>query len=260
MQRHQIALELRSLRLPLRKALHRAAELGVAAVEIDAGGEIKPQELSETGRRQLRKTVDDLGLRVAALGFRTRSGYNVAENLERRVAATKEAQRLAHDLGATIVVNHVGRIPDENTDAAWQTLVEVLTDIGAHGDRVGAWLAAETGSESSPTLRRLLDALPPGALAVALNPGNLIVNGYSLPEALEVLSSAIRYVYAKDGVQDRAQGRGVEVPLGRGSVDFPALAAALEEHGYRGYFAVQRQHSDDPLTEVSQAVQYLQNL
>ena len=260
MQRQQIALELRSLRLPLRKALHTAAELGVAAVEIDAGGEIKPHELSATGRRQLRKTVEYLGLRVAALGFRTRSGYNVAENLDRRVAATKEALRLAHDLGATVVVNQVGRVPDEATDPAWQMLVDVLTDIGGQGDRVGAWLAAETGSESGPTLRRLLDALPPGALAVALNPGNLIVNGFSLLEAVEVLASDIRYVYAKDGVQDRAQGRGVEVPLGRGSVDFPALAAALEEHGYRGYFAVQRQHCDDPLLEVSQAVKYLQSL
>jgi sugar phosphate isomerase/epimerase len=260
MQRQQIALELRGLRLPLRKALHTAAELGVAAVEIDAGGEIKPQEISATGRRQLRKTVEDLGLRVAALGFRTRSGYNVAENLERRVAATKEAQRLAHDLGAAIVVNQVGRIPEEDTDPAWRMLVEALTDIGAQGDRVGAWLAAETGGESGPTLGRLLDALPPGARAVALNPGNLIVNGFSLSEAVDVLSSAVRYAYANDGVQDRARGRGVEVPLGRGSVDFPVLAAALEEHGYRGYFAVQRQHCDDPLTEVSQAVQYLRNL
>ncbi len=146
----------------------------MAAVEIDARGEIKPQELSATGRRQLRKTVEDLGLRVAALGFRTRSGYNVAENLDRRVAATKEVLRLAHDLGASIVVNPVGRVPDDAGDPAWQMLVEVLSDLGAAGDRTGAFLAAETGSEDGATLRRLLDALPPGALGVALNPGSLI--------------------------------------------------------------------------------------
>jgi sugar phosphate isomerase/epimerase len=260
MQRHQIALDLRSLRLPLRKALHAAARLGVAAVEIDARGEVKPQELSATGRRQLRKTVEDLGLRVAALGFRTRSGYNVAENLDRRVAATKLALRLAHDLGSSIVVNPVGRVPQDADDPTWPMLVEVLSDLGADGDRAGAFLAAETGSEDGPALRRLLDALPPGALGVALNPGSLIVNGYAPLEAVEAVASSIRYVYAKDGVRDRSQGRGTEVALGRGSVDFPSLAAALEEHGYRGCFAIQRLHSDYPLTEVALSVKYLQSL
>ncbi len=52
----------------------------------------------------------------------------------------------------------------------------------------------------------------------------------------------------------------MEVALGRGSVDFPALIAALEEHGYRGRFAIQRLQGDDPMTEIALAVEYLQSL
>jgi sugar phosphate isomerase/epimerase len=125
---------------------------------------------------------------------------------------------------------------------------------------VGARIAAETGSESGPDLARLIAALPPGAVGVNLDPGNLIVNGFSVLEAVEVLGSSILHVHAKDGVHDRAQGRGVEVPLGRGSVDFPALLGALEERDYRGYLTIERTGGNDPVYEVGQAVQYLKNL
>jgi L-ribulose-5-phosphate 3-epimerase len=57
-----------------------------------------------------------------------------------------------------------------------------------------------------------------------------------------------------------ARGRGLEVPLGRGSVDYPALLGALEERGYRGYFTIQRDTASDPETEIGQAVKYLRSL
>ena len=54
--------------------------------------------------------------------------------------------------------------------------------------------------------------------------------------------------------------RGLETPLGRGSVDFPELIGVLEEHNYRGYFTIERRHTSDPVTEIGHAVQYLRNL
>jgi sugar phosphate isomerase/epimerase len=68
------------------------------------------------------------------------------------------------------------------------------------------------------------------------------------------------HVHATDGVRDLARGRGLEVHLGRGSVDFPALLGVLAERGYRGYFTVQRDGADDPMIELGQAVQYLRSL
>ena len=38
----------------------------------------------------------------------------------------------------------------------WDLLVQVLADLGRHGQRVGAVLAAETGSESGADLARLI--------------------------------------------------------------------------------------------------------
>lgn len=256
----KLAVQLRSLKLPLKRALPIVNQWRVPAVELDARGEISPGELSQTGRRQLRKLLDDFELRVAAVGFRTRRGYDVPDELERRVEATKAAMTLAHDLGASLVINQVGRVPAEPAGAAWQTMLDALSDLGRHGQRVGALLAAETGSEAGADLARLLAALPTGALAVALNPGNLIVNGFSPAEAIAAIGSHIAYVRAKDGVRDLAQGRGVEVPLGRGVADFPALLGAMEEYDYRGYWTVERERADEPVSEIGQAISFLRSL
>ncbi len=256
----KIGIQLASLRLPFKKALHTAAELGAQGVEIDARDDLKPHELSQTGLRQLRKTLDDRNLRVCAVGFPTRRGYNVLEDLDRRFVATKHAMQFAYDLGASVLIIQVGRIPQESSGDEWNLLVQVLTDLGRFGQRVGAMLAAETGAEDTASLHRLLDALPIGSLGINLDPGNLIVNGFSPSELAKELGSNVLHVHAKDGVRDLAQGRGLETQLGRGAVDFPELLAILEEHEYRGYFTIERRHAQDPILEVGQAVQYLRNL
>ncbi|MBI2826339.1 MAG: sugar phosphate isomerase/epimerase [Planctomycetia bacterium] len=254
-----IAIQLHSLRLPFKKALPVAAQLGVAAVEIDAREHVRPGDLSDTGRRQLRKMLADLNLRVAAVAFPTRRGYNVATELDLRISATKEAMKLAHALGANVVVNQVGRVPATDSPE-WGTMREALADLGAYGNHVGATLAAETGSEKGEDLARLVEALPEGALGVTFNPGNLIVNGFSAMDAVRALGRYVRYVHARDAVRDLARGRGEEVPLGRGVADFPALLAALEDHGYRGYLCVERERAENPVYEIGHAVQFLKSL
>jgi len=256
----KIGIQLTSLRLPFRKALVVAAQLGATGVEIDARQELRPEELSQTGLRELRKLLEELSLRVVAVRFQTRRGYDVADDLERRVAATKAAMKFAADLRAPIVVNQIGRVPSEPDTPAWNLLVDTLTDLSGYGQHIGAVLAAQTGSEPGPDLARLLAVLPPQGVGVDLDPGNLIVNGYSPREAIESLGSSILHVHARDGVRDLGRGRGLEVPLGRGSADFPALLGSLEEHAYRGYFTVVRDSSDDPQFEIGEAVKYLKSL
>jgi sugar phosphate isomerase/epimerase len=234
--------------------------MGVQAVEIDARSGVRPQELTDTGLRQIRKLLSDNELRVAAVEFHTRRGYGVAEELDRRVEATKAAMKMARSLGCDLVVNQVGHIPADLTQGEGQMLVEVLRDLGHYSQHAGAWLAAETGSEPAEDLRRLLDALPDGALAVTLDPGNLVMNGFSATDAVATLGEAVRHVHAKDAARDLARRRGIEVQLGRGSVDFPALLGALEERDYRGYLSIEREVSEDPLGDVADAVEYLRNL
>ena len=89
------AVRLACFGLPFRKALIRAAELGAEAVEIDARHELQLGEMSQTAIRQISKLLNDHGLHISALSFNTRRGYNVMADLDRRVAATRQAMLLA---------------------------------------------------------------------------------------------------------------------------------------------------------------------
>lgn len=256
----KLGLELASLRLPFKKALLMARELGAEAVEIDARSELSATDLSQSGVRQVRKMLEDLNLRVSAIGFRTRRGYQTLEDLDARIDATKRALRLAYDLGTNVVVNHIGRVPPETEAAALATMVQALTDLGRYGQKIGALVAAETGTESGADLAGLIARLPPGSIGVDLNPANLIMNGHSPREAVTALAAHVLHVHAIDATRDLSLGRSMEVPLGHGNAEFPELLAALEEQQYRGYITVARRHTSSPLADVRQALEFLRNL
>lgn len=253
-----IGIQLASLRQPFATALETAARLGADGVELDARNELRPREMSETARRHLRKKLEDYGLKVSAVAFPTRRGYEVADDLERRIDATKEAMSLAYQIGSRTLLNHVGHIADEGPDR--DRLLQALEDLGRYGQRIGVFLCATTGAESPEKLQGLIAALPEGHLGVNLDPGALLINGESPREAVKLLGRDILHVRASDGVRDLARGRGLETQLGRGAADFPELASMLEEQQYRGYFTIQRQHAEHPIEEISQSVQYLQNM
>ena len=246
------------MRMPLRQSLEMAARIGASAVELDARNQIHPSQLSDTGLRQLRKMLEDLNLKVAALRFPTRRGYDIPQDLDRRVEATKDAMKLAYRLGAPVVINAVGAVPESDEDPRWSSLQSVLDDLGKHGARVGAFLAAETGTEPGETLANLLDVGADAFIAVALNPGQLIINRHSVRDAILALKGRIQIVCAVDGVLDLAAGRGLSVPLGQGTADFPELIGLLEDVQYRGRYIVGRAESS--IDELQQGIDYLRNL
>jgi sugar phosphate isomerase/epimerase len=255
----RVGIQLTGLKLPFKQALHAANRMGAEAVEIDARFGLKPSELVGTALRQVRKLLEDLNLRVAAIRYPTRRGYDCEEELERRVAGTKQAMKMAYDLGAHVVVNQIGMIGESEEDASRQLLRTVLTDLGSYSQRVGAFLACETGAEPLERLTSLINSLPDGSVGVTLNPGNLFVNGYDL-QGLPDLARHVMLVHAKDGVPDRSRGRGTEVPLGRGMAEFPEIAAILEEAHFSGYFIVEKDNPRNPVEEIAMAVQFLKNI
>lgn len=254
----RVGVRLDAMRMPLRKALENAARMGAHAVELDARNQVRASELTETGIRQLRKMLDDYNVRVAALRFQTRRGYDNPTDLERRVEATKSTMKLAYQLGCNVVINNIGHVPESEDSQAWQDLQSVVNDLGQHGARVGTFLAAETGSEPGESLAKIIDCSEDGFVAVALNPGQLIINRHSVSEAIVALKSHIQVVCAVDGVLDLAAGRGVAVPLGQGTADYPELLGLLEDVEYRGAFIVGR--AESTLPELVDAVQYLKQL
>lgn len=255
-----IGIQPSNLNVPLKQGLHIAADLGAEVVEIDARTDISFNDLTDTAARQIRKMTSDLNLRVVALKFVTRRGYGEAEDLERRVDATKRAMKLAYSLGASFLVNAIGKVPSDKDSSDWQMMRDVLTDLGNYGQKTGVLLTAETGSEALADLHALIRASGEGTIGIAFNPGNLLIHGYDFRDQLAAAAEHIYLVHAQDGVQDRARGRGYEVPLGRGSAEFPEIAAILEERQFRGAYVVQRQAGAGAKDDIEMAVRFLRNL
>lgn len=246
---------------PLRVAIARAAQIGAKFVQIDARNDVRPSELSATGARQLRKMLDDFNLRVASVRFQTRRGYDSPNDLSRRIDATKEAMEMAYKLGAGLVINQIGNVPDSVDDPRYQSLAAVMADLGRFGAHVGAFLAAETGTEEGEKLAKLLDGDQTSYVAVALNPGKLVINRFNVQDAIKALGSRIRTVIAIDGVVDLAAGRGITVPVGQGTADFPAILAALEDFQYTGDLVVgDEEPGPNSVQTAAETVEYITNL
>jgi sugar phosphate isomerase/epimerase len=260
MSKIKLGVRGKSFGVPLRRALEEARQLRVTGIELDAAGDLSPRSLSQTGRRELLHLLRGHGLSVTALNCPLRHGFDVAENLQPRLEHVKEVMSLSYDLGPRLVIVQAGRIPEQADDPRDGLMKEALLALGQHGDRVGATLALETGLEAGETLRAFLDRLDTGSLGVNFDPANLLMNGFTVYDAVKALAGRVRQVHAKDARPSTASRSAQEVPLGHGDIDWLLFLGTLEEIDYRGWLVVEREGGANPLHDVAAGVKFLRRL
>lgn len=256
----KIGIQTRSLGVPLRKALVLAAKLGAAGVEIDLRNELPLADLTQTATRQFRRLLEDNRLKLSAVSYPTRRGYEHPEELERRLQGTHRAMKAAADLGARVVVNRAfGKLPTAD-DADRTVLVQSLLSLASEGARVGARFAATTTGLPVEQLAELLAETPEGTLGVSLHPANLLASGQTPVEAVAPLASRVLHVHANDAVRDFGSNQVERTELGRGAADIPALVATLAAYDYTGWYTLERADSPHPESEFANGVEYLRTL
>jgi sugar phosphate isomerase/epimerase len=257
MSRLKIGIQLESLGLPLRRGLQEIAKLGVPGVQVDAVGDLSPNSLSETGRREFRHLLRAHNLELTALGCPLRRGLDEAQDQQPRIEHVRKVMSLAFDLGARIAIVAAGQIPEDGADPRRQRLREALLALAQHGDRTGTVLALETGTESGSVLRGFLDQFDSGGLGVNLDPANLLISGFDPIQAVRDLQGKIVHSHAKDARRVSSSRALQEVPLGHGDIEWMGYLAALEEAEYRGWVVVERETGDNRLADVSAGVGFL---
>src|SRR5262249_43376905 len=85
MNRLKVGICLESLSLPLRRALAEAVRAGATGLQIDAVGELSPNKLSQTGRREFRNLLRSHDLELSALNCPLRRGLDSAEDQQPRI-------------------------------------------------------------------------------------------------------------------------------------------------------------------------------
>jgi len=130
-------------------------------------------------------------------------------------------------------------------------------ELACFADSLGSWFAAETGTETAAVLRKFLDSVNHKGFGVNFDPANLVMCADDDPvQGVHILKDYIVHTHAKDGVRN-PDASFLEVPLGKGGVDFDKYLAALNEIGYKGYLTIEREVGDNPAADIKMAVDFL---
>ena len=269
-----------SFRLPFDESLDAAAKLGAKGIQMYATyGEHSPEALDAAARREILKKLKDRGLVFSALCGDLGRGFGNKELNPELIEKSKRILDLAKELETDIVTTHIGVVPTDPNHDRYKIMSEACFELSRYADSIGSHFAIETGPETSAVLKSFLDQLGSTGVGVNLDPANLVmVTGDDPVQAVHNLKKYIVHTHAKDGImlergnpeviygvikapEDVAGVRFFEeVPLGTGSVDFPAYLKALEEIGYKGYLTIEREVGTDPAADIGLAVNFLNKI
>jgi len=259
MKKRKIGVMIESFRLGTEAGIRKAAEIGADGFQIfctGLGGEMSPETMSATDRKQFREFVADQGLVISALCADYFKGFLNPDTNDDIVKKSRMAVDLAVDLGTDVITTHIGTIPEDDTDPKWDIGIGALTDLSAYAADHGVSFACETGPESGPVMKKFLDRIPTKGICVNFDPANLVMNGYDHLGAVDDLMDYIVHTHAKDGLRKKPR----EVPLGEGDVNFPEYLARLDAIGYDGFLTIEREVGDNPVVDIVKAVEFLRSL
>lgn len=256
MQTLRIAIALHCFRQKFMRSLQSAAETGATGVQIDARNEVKPAEISETGRKQLLHRLDGFRVSVASLSFPTRSALYDPKRLDARLDAAKAAMQLAYQLKSRVLTLQIGHIPPETESDEYVVLKNVLDDLAGYGNYIGVVPAICCARDSAETIASLLSTVSAGPIGVNFDPAVFVLAGHDPVDAFRTLYQSVTHVQVRDAIRD-VGGAGMEVAVGRGEVAWDEMLALINEADYQGWLTVDRTAGDDPAGDAARAVRYL---
>ncbi len=275
MIRFRLGLVLESLGMPLRKALGEAAKLGVQGVQIDAVGDLSPEKLGSTGRREFKTLLRSYSLELVALSCPLRRGLDSFEAQQERLDRIRTAMQLAVDLGAKRINLPLPRIPveepkpEEGEEPAplmkmfsnppkSAILRESLASLGNSADRLGVRIGLEGGFDSATATRDYLKGFGSETLGFTYDPANFLGHGHDPVNGLMPLVGSTIHVHGRDARTARAAGAGTEeVNAGAGDIDWIGFFATLSVIEYDGFVCAERTNSANPSSDVAASVGFL---
>ncbi len=275
----RIAVKTNNLGMDRHEAIKLVGEWGIGGVHITANGPFAHELLSKQDRKDLVKFVQAQGMTISAIMmWGGQVDLSEEENWEAGIEEGKRLLELAADLECGIWGAHVGIMPTETSDPGWDRMVRAMAQIAAHGESVGACVAIELGPEPPRIVRRLIETVGSEAIRVNYDPANLVIWPALLAkrrgeeydrdlamiqfepvEGVKTLGEFVVHCHAKDAIV-KCDGQHQEVPLGTGWIDFERWTSLLDEAGYTGFYAIEREVGADPVGDIHDAVEFLRTL
>ena len=139
-------------------------------------------------------------------------------------------------------------------------IVEIQTEKAYRKEKEAFlhWIQ-DFGDYEKIILKQFLEELSHPALGVNFDPANMILYNQGNPiDAVRTLAPWISHVHIKDACRAKQPGTwGAEVPWGEGEVGPEAFLGALDEIGFAGTLAIEREAGDDRFKDIKLAVERL---
>ncbi len=279
MYNFSIGVLLDSFRTETAASLKLAKAVGATGIQVYATkGEMAPENMDAQKRKEFAALVKDHGLTIAALCGDLGHGFGDAEKNPELIRRSKLILDLAKELGTDVVTTHIGVVPKDPNHPRYKVMQEACAELARYADSMNAHFAVETGPEEAVVLKGFLDSLNSKGVAVNFDPANFVmVTGDDPVKGVYTLKDYIVHTHAKDGrklinkdpevvygivIEDIVQDDEafIELPLGKGDVDFPNYLKALHEIGYKGFLTIEREVGENPEADIRTAVGFLNNL
>lgn len=257
MARIRLGVVLETTGMAIRPALTAIARLGVQGIQFSSVGELAPDQLGTTARREFRTILKSFELTPAAVYCPIRRGLDVAQDQQPRLEYLQKVMQLTFDIGAKTVVIPFPRIPTDLESPVAKTLKESLEALARVSDRMGTIIALECGLDPINAVKEYLARFDTGVLQITYDPANFLLNGHDPIANLIAASGVIAYSQARDARTATVTGGAREVPVGAGDIDWMTYFATLASIDYQGYITVDREEGTRRFADVSAEVEFL---
>ena len=180
-----------------------------------------------------------------------------------RIEHIKKASDFAKQCGIQAVQTHCGFIPENPNDPVYKETIAAMKEVAGYCKNNGQNFRYETGQETPITLVRAIQDVGLDNQGVNFDLANLILYGKANPvDAIDLLGPYVQGIHAKDGLfPTNPKDLGMEVPIGKGKVDFPRIIARLKQLNYQGAVTIEREISGpQQLKDVREAKTYLEKI
>jgi len=240
----------------VKESFKEVAKLGIRTCQISCTAELMIDKLKP---KDIRKTSEEFGIEISSffLVFKgqvydrleegaSTVGFIPEEYRTRRLKLAEKFSDMICEIGTKSITSHVGAIPNDEKSPLYLRFIPVMKKFVEHCKRNGQIFCFETGQELPSTLKRVIIDISDNAY-VNLDPANLILYGMAHPlDAVEILGEYVRGMHAKDALwPNRDESLGIEVPVGKGEVNFPLLISRLKDKGFQGPITIEREISGE---------------
>ena len=255
----------------IKESFEEVAKLGMQTCQVSCTAEFMIDKLKP---KDIRKASAEFGIEISSFFLifegqiynRTEEGVSTVgfipeEYRKKRLELAKKYSDMICEMGVKSITSHVGFIPNDPKSPLYLEFVPVMKKFVEYCKKNGQIFCFETGQELPSTLKRTIINIGLDNIGINLDPANLILYGMAHPlDAVEIFGEYVKGMHAKDALwPNRDERLGIEVPIGKGEVDFPLLLSRLKEKGFQGPITIEREISgEQQKKDILEAKKFLQ--